>query len=517
MSVHLCPAQSQALQTLLQSLRVWNVAVLSATPGMGRTTVLRAAHERVGGAFLTLAAFCDLMSGRHPLAIEETFFRWVLEALEKHPAVFLDDLHVITDVVYSNGCSNYPRAGLLDGPLLALTSYAQEAGKTLVLAHDSVAPGPVHQRCFYAGVEDFTPDDYRSLCATFWGQAGHAVGEEWVDYPKVFRFAPRLNAHQLKGACAFVTPSDRADTERLIDYLRSQRMASNVDLGEVQAVDLRDLKGVDDVIAALEANIIVPLENDALVAELDLKPKRGVLLAGPPGTGKTTVGRALAHRLKGKFFLIDGTFISGTGQFYGMVHRVFEAAKHNAPAVIFIDDSDVIFENRDEAGLYRYLLTMLDGLESNSAARVCVMMTAMNVGALPPALIRSGRVELWLETRLPDAAGREAILRDGAAKLPGPVRQELDVSALAAATDGMTGADLKRLLEDGKILYAYDRSRGRPTRPATGYFLDAVRTVRENKRRYAEADAHARAARQHATRPPWFDAASVVAQDGPDE
>src|SRR6185436_6754904 len=120
-------------------------------------------------------------------------------------------------------------------------------------------------------------------------------------------------------------------------------------------------------------------ENDELASALGLKPKRGVLLAGPPGTGKTTIGRALAHRLKSKFFLIDGTSISGTPDFYRRIHHVFQTAKENAPGIIFIDDSDVIFEGGQETGLYRYLLTMLDGLESASAGRICLMMTAMDV------------------------------------------------------------------------------------------------------------------------------------------
>jgi len=161
----------------------------------------------------------------------------------------------------------------------------------------------------------------------------------------------------------------------------------------------------------------------------------------------------------------------------------------------------VIFENKDETGLYRYLLTMLDGLESESVGRVCVMMTAMNVSSLPPALIRSGRIELWLETRLPDESARLSILNDHAAKLP-PILQSLNVPELAAATEGMTGADLKRLVEDGKLLYAYDRAKQLELNPVTEYFLRAVETVRTNKERYTQAEAQARL--QQSQRTPRF-------------
>jgi transitional endoplasmic reticulum ATPase len=143
-----------------------------------------------------------------------------------------------------------------------------------------------------------------------------------------------------------------------------------------------------------------------------------VLLYGPPGTGKTTVGRALAHRLRGKFFLVDGTFIAGSRDFYERIHQVFESAKENSPAVIFIDDADAIFEDGEERGLYRYLLTMIDGLESEGRSRVCVMMTAMNLSHLPPALVRSGRVELWLEMKLPDSEARRRLLEIHTRDLP---------------------------------------------------------------------------------------------------
>src|SRR6185436_8282467 len=280
----------------------------------------------------------------------------------------------------------------------------------------------------------------RHVCRHWLGDPADAI-----NFEKVHRFAPKLNGHQLRAASHWLQHEPTVNTEIFVEYLRSQRLASNVDLDEVAEVDLRSLKGVDDIIRALEANVVLPLENETLAEEFDLRAKRGVLLVGPPGTGKTTVGRALARRLRGKFFLIDGTFISGTSNFYEHVSRVFEPAQQNAPAIIFIDDSDVIFESGEEHGLYRYLLTMLDGLESASNARVCVMMTAMDVGNLPPALIRSGRVELWLETRLPDATGRMQILKTALATLP-PVMGSADVGALAQATEGLTGADLNRLI-----------------------------------------------------------------------
>ena len=145
---------------------------------------------------------------------------------------------------------------------------------------------------------------------------------------------------------------------------------------------------------------------------------------------------------------------------------------------------------------------MLDGLESASAGKVCLMMTAMDVGNLPPALVRSGRIELWLETRLPDEDARFAILADRCAELPDAIAP-VDVGLLATSTDGLSGADLKRVVEDGKLLFAFARSRGTPMDPATEYFRRAIDTVRRNREQYAAAEASARIRRP--VRPPYFD------------
>merc|ERR1711972_950442 len=98
------------------------------------------------------------------------------------------------------------------------------------------------------------------------------------------------------------------------------------------------------------------------MGELGLAPKRGVLVHGKPGTGKTTVGRWLAHRLKGKFFLVGEMMLQAD------IIKVFAAAKAAAPAVVFIDDADIVIGGCRGSDVFRFLLSTMDGIPSRGGS-----------------------------------------------------------------------------------------------------------------------------------------------------
>lgn len=473
----LIPAQAHVAEHLLGAMFVRSALWLDGSDGRGKTTVLRELHRALGGVIITARDVVDALRDRHPFAIEAAIVSLLLDALQHHTYVFIDDADMISSLL---GNEMNPRQALAGGIWQIVIAYAGAAEKKLFAAGSSGAPEGFAPRGEQHRIHSFKPRDYEALFARLLG----AERSTSLDTGAIYRSAPNLNAHQLSEVCAWIGWKDTITTDEVVQFLADRNLITNVDVGEVEAADLADLKGIDDVIEQIEAHIVLPFENGELARELQLQPRRGVLIAGPPGSGKTTIGRALAHRLKGRFFLVDGTFIAGSAEFYRKLNDVVEQAKNNGvPCVLFIDDSDVIFESGKDTGLYRYMLTMLDGLESKSAGRICVMLTAMDLTKLPPALLRSGRIELWLETRLPDQHARRAILMDRLTPVM-EVIGAVDCEALVAATEGFTGADLKRLAEDGKTLLAHDRARNRPARPATEYFLQAVETLRDNKARY---------------------------------
>ncbi len=366
----------------------------------------------------------------------------------------------------------------------------------IILGSSGETPSVFREKLWTTFISSFQVEDYRHLFRVHLQELADPI-----DFDEVYRFAPHLSCSKIAHLCHWLRRQPNINTSELLDFIQSQGMASNIDLSEVQEISLSDLHGVDEVVAALEENIILPLENLKLAAELGLTPKRGVMLAGPPGTGKTTVGRALARRLRGKFFLIDGTFISGTEYFYHRVDSVFRSAIANAPSIVFVDDSDVIFESGKEHGLYRYLLTMLDGLESNSASSVCVIMTAMDLGNIPPALVRSGRIELWLEMKLPDRPSRQKLM---IALMKEHVRVEGEDAwnTIMDATEGFSGADLKRLVQDAKLKLAVDRHKQNTEMPFEHYLCAAARTIEVSRVEYANSAQ--RAIEVNANRPRWF-------------
>ena len=303
----LSPTQRDAYDRLVAALPAGNIFELRSKPGRGRTTVLSLIRAASGGSLTTRGDFVDCLNKRHPLALEEALTEVLLDALQKHDCVIVDDFHLATAVTLRS-MRVYPRNGHWNAPMSVVAAYASATGKRLIFGERRALTRCTAQCAYSFSIGRFTPDDYKHLCTGFLGESPH--GSRSGESPSL---CTNLNVHQLRGACSWFQRAK--STPNLHRLSADHAPASNVELGEVAEVDLRDLQGVDDVIRSLETNIVLPLEHGELAKELELQPKRGVLLSGPPGTGKTTVGRALAHRLKGKFFLIDGTFISGTSDF----------------------------------------------------------------------------------------------------------------------------------------------------------------------------------------------------------
>lgn len=126
--------------------------------------------------------------------------------------------------------------------------------------HDCLQLSYLYHHTGVVPIKEFQANDYEFFCHHY---LDSAIASR-LDYDKIYRFASNLNGYQLHRTCLELNQDTDLTTGKFIEYLKSQQLSSNVDLGEVQAVDLSSLKGIDDVLQSLEANLIIPLEQDDL-------------------------------------------------------------------------------------------------------------------------------------------------------------------------------------------------------------------------------------------------------------
>jgi ribosome biogenesis ATPase len=226
-----------------------------------------------------------------------------------------------------------------------------------------------------------------------------------------------------------------------------------------------DLGGLEHVLPQLRRTVETPLQRPELYRHLGIDPPRGVLLRGPPGTGKTHLAHAVAGELNVSYFSVSAPELvsSYSGDSERQIRELFRAASASAPALVFLDEIDAIAGSRSGGGngsaargmetrIVATLLTSLDRLtpsNNRDGATVLVMAATNRAESLDPALRRAGRFDAEIELGVPDEQARKQMLVSVAT--PMRVDESVDYQQLARLSPGFVGADLRSLAKEAAV------------------------------------------------------------------
>ena len=222
-------------------------------------------------------------------------------------------------------------------------------------------------------------------------------------------------------------------------------------------ISFADVEGVDEAEESL-AEIVDYLHDPSKYTEIGASMPKGVLLVGPPGTGKTMLAKAVAGESNVPFFSMSGSeFVE---MFVGMgaskVRDLFKQAKEKAPCIVFIDEIDAIGQKRNTGGMggndereqtLNQLLTEMDGFEGNNG--VIILAATNRPESLDPALTRPGRFDRRVPVELPDLDGREKILKVHAKKVK--IADDVDFKTVARMASGASGAELANIVNEAAL------------------------------------------------------------------
>ncbi|KAK7354025.1 hypothetical protein VNO80_19481 [Phaseolus coccineus] len=216
-----------------------------------------------------------------------------------------------------------------------------------------------------------------------------------------------------------------------------------------------DVGGVRKQMAQIRELVELPLRHPQLFKAIGVKPPKGILLYGPPGSGKTLIARAVANETGAFFFLINGPEIMSklAGESESNLRKAFEEAEKNSPSIIFIDELDSIAPKREkthgevERRIVSQLLTLMDGLKTRS--HVIVIGATNRPNSIDPALRRFGRFDREIDIGVPDEVGRLEVLRIHTKNMK--LSDNVDLEKVARDTHGYVGADLAALCTEAAL------------------------------------------------------------------
>ena len=244
-----------------------------------------------------------------------------------------------------------------------------------------------------------------------------------------------------------------------IDLTKNYAVENFLIVNDKPDVRWKDIGGLSHEVEKVKEVLEMPLLKPQRFKEIGITPPKGVLLHGPPGTGKTMIAKALAQETNSTFIELVGSELvqKFIGEGAKLVKDLFELARKRGPSIIFIDEIDAIGARRIDTGTsgerevqrtFMQLLGEIDGFDSLDNVKIIAATNRIDI--LDEAILRPGRLERHIEVKKPDENGRHDILKIHTRRMK--FLKGVDLSKIAAKTEGFSGADLKALTTEAGYL-----------------------------------------------------------------